>query len=82
MEIKRRIEIARSTFISMKNLLTSRALHLKTRKKLIECYVLSTFLYASEIWTINQIMWDKIEAFEMWMWRKCMKISYTEHKTN
>ena len=81
-EIKRRIEIARSNFISMKNLLTSRTLHLNTRKKLIKCYVLSTFLYASETWTINQIMWDKIEAFEMWMWRKCMKISYTEHKTN
>ena len=81
-EIKRRIEIARSNFISMKNLLTSRTLHLNTRKKLIKCYVLSTFMYASETWTINQIMWDKIEAFEMWMWRKCMKISYTEHKTN
>ena len=47
-EIKRRIEIARSNFISMKNLLTSRTLHLNTRKKLIKCYVLSTFMYASE----------------------------------
>ena len=28
------------------------------------------------------MMWDKIEAFEMWLWRKCTKTSYTEHKTN
>ena len=27
-------------------------------------------------------MWNKIEAFEMWIWRRCLKISYTEHKTN
>ena len=27
-------------------------------------------------------MMDKIEAFEMWIWRRCLKISYTEHKTN
>ena len=81
-EIRRRIEIARSNFMSMKNLLTSRTLRLSTRKKLIKCYVLSTFLYATETWAINQVMWDKIEAFEMWLWRKCMKISYTEHKTN
>ena len=43
---------------------------------------MSTLLYASETWSINQSMWDKIEAFEMWLWRKCLKISYTEHKTN
>ena len=66
----------------MKNLLTARVLHLETRKKLIGCCILSTLLYASETWAISQIMWDKIEAFEMWMWRRCLKISYTEHKTN
>ena len=81
-EIRRRLEIARSNFMNMKSLLTARKLHLNTRKKLIRCYILSTLLYASETWSINQSMWDKIEAFEMWLWRKCLKISYTEHKTN
>ena len=68
--------------MNMKNLLTARVLRLETRKKLIRCYILSTLLYASETWAINQIMMDKIEAFEMWIWRRCLKISYTEHKTN
>ena len=81
-EIRRRIEIGRSNFLNMKNLLTARRLHLNMRKKLIRCYIMSTFLYASETWAINQIMWNKIEAFEMWLWRKCLKISYTEHKSN
>ena len=81
-EIRRRLEIARTNFMNMKNLLTARVLRLETRKKLIRCYILSTLLYASETWAINQIMMDKIEAFEMWIWRRCLKISYTEHKTN
>ena len=81
-EIRRRLEIARSNFMNMKNLLTARVLRLSTRKKLIRCYILSTLLYASETWAISQIMWNKIEAFEMWLWRRCLRISYTEHKTN
>ena len=81
-EIRRRIAIARSNFMNMKNLLTARVLHLNTRKKLIRCYILSTLLYASETWEINQLMWNKIEALEMWLWRRCLKISYTEHKSN
>ena len=81
-EIRRRLEIARTNFMNMKNLLTARVLRLATRKKLIRCYILSTLLYASETWAINQIMMEKIEAFEMWIWRRCLKISYTEHKTN
>ena len=43
-EIKNRIEIARNTFIKMRDMLTSRKLHLEIRKCLVRCYVLSTFL--------------------------------------
>ena len=63
-EIRRRLEIARTNFMNMKNLLTARVLRLETRKKLIRCYILSTLLYASETWAINQIMMEKSEAFK------------------
>ena len=43
---------------------------------------MSTFLYASETWTIHKDSWNKIEAFEMWLLRKMMKISYTSHTSN
>ena len=46
-EIKNRIEIARSTFIKMRDVLISRKLHLEIRKRLVRCYVLSIFLYVS-----------------------------------
>ena len=81
-EVKRRIEIARSSFIKMRDVLASRKLRLKTRKRLVRCYVLSTLLYAAETWTINKEVEKRIHAFEMWLFRKMLRISYQEHITN
>ena len=41
--------------------------HLEIRKCQVRCYVLSTFSHASESWTLNKQMEDKINAFEMWI---------------
>ena len=81
-EIKRRIGIAKTNFFKMKNVLTTKKLSMKTRKKILYCYIISTLMYASEAWVINAADWKRIEAFEMWALRKMMKISYKEHKTN
>ena len=66
----------------MKDVLTSRKLHLEIRKRLVRCYVLSTFLYASEAWTLNKQMEDKINAFEMWIFRRMFRILHLNRKTN
>ena len=71
-EIKNQIEIARSTFIKMRDVLK---LYLEIRKCLVWCYVLSTFLYASESWTLNKQMEDNINAFEMWIFRHVQDIA-------
>ena len=81
-EIKRRIGIAKTNFLKMKNVLTTKNLSMKTRKKILYCYIISTLMYAAETWVINVADWKKIEAFEMWAFRKMMKISYKDHMTN
>ena len=81
-EIRGRIEIARKNFMNMKDTLTSRRLRLETKKRLVRCYILSIFLYSSETWTISKEAWIKIEAFEMWIYRKISRIPYTAHMTN
>ena len=81
-EIKNQIEIARSTFIKMRDMLTSRILHLEIRKRLVRCYVLSIFLYASESWTLNKQMENKINAFEMWIFQHMFRILQLDRKTN
>ena len=81
-EIKRRIGIAKSSFGKMKDALTSRRLNLSTRKRLLHCYVMSTLLYGCETWTISKQMEDRLGAFELWAYRKLLRISYLEHRTN
>lgn len=81
-EIKRRIAIAKDAFNNMAIILTSRNLKLETKKRLVKCYIWSTLLYGSETWTLTKVMMTKIEAFEMWIYRRMLKISYTEHRTN
>ena len=63
-------------------MLTSRKLHLEIRKRLVRCYLLSTFLYASESWTLDKQMKDKSNAFDMWIFRCIFKISHLGRKTN
>ncbi|KAG1714892.1 Vacuolar protein sorting-associated protein 8 [Nymphon striatum] len=81
-EINRRIGIAKDAFNNMANILTSRNLKIETKKRLVKCYIWSTLLYGAETWTLTKIMMTKIEAFEMWIYRRMLKISYTEHRTN
>ena len=51
-------------------------------KKIVEAVVWSVFLYGSETWTMNSDMIQRIEAFEIWVWRRMEKVSWTERKTN
>ena len=81
-EVKRRIEIARSAFVKMNKILTSRKINIDTRKRLCVCYVWSTLLYGSETWTLTKRTTKHLQAFEMWMLRRMLKIPWIGHKTN
>ena len=73
-EIKRRIEIARSALdYNMSKILTSRSIRIETTKRLVKCYIWSTLLYGPEIWSLTRAKIGKIEALEMWIYRR-MKI--------
>ena len=64
-EIKRIIAIARSVFISLYKVLTSREVSLDTRIRLSKCYIWSTLLYGCETWTLSNTLVKRIEAFEI-----------------
>ena len=81
-EIKKRIGIAKTVFQRMKGLLTNKAIKIETRVKTIKTYVWSTMLYGCETWTITNTIQKKLEAAEMWMWRRMLKIPWTHRKTN
>ena len=55
---------------------------MKTRKRIIKAHVWSTLLYGCETWTITPRNMKKWQSFEMWAYRKMMKISWRDKKTN
>ena len=48
----------------------------------IKCYVWSTLLYGCEPWTLSSVMMKKLEAFETWLYRKMLRISWKDRNTN
>ena len=81
-EIKRRICEAKKTFQKMRSIISNRHLSIGTRKRVIKTYVWPVLLYGSETWTISKKVAEKLEAFEMWCWRRLLKISWMERISN
>ena len=81
-EIKRRIEIARAAFRKLNAVLTCKKLNLTTRKRILKCYVFTTLLYDFETFAITKIMEDRINAFEMWTYRRMLRIPWTDKISN
>ena len=81
-DIKRRIAIAKKKFIEKKSIFTNSKISIETRKRFLKCYIWSDFLYGSESWTICAEMKRKLEATEMWCYRRMLKISWKEFVSN
>ena len=81
-EIAYRIGEAKRGFNEMKSLLKNRKLSLQSRKRMIKSYIWSILLYGCETWTISRKMEKKLEAAEMWIWRRVLSVSWTERVTN
>ncbi|VEN49040.1 unnamed protein product [Callosobruchus maculatus] len=52
------------------------------KMSLVQSLVLSIFLYASETWTVKKAYRARIDAFEMWTWRRMLRVHYTAHRTS
>ena len=79
--IKCRIGMAKSKFYDNLKIFTVQ-LSTTTKKQMMKSLVWSVALYAAEAWTMRKVDTQRLEAFEMWCWRKMLKISYKEHVTN
>ena len=73
--------IAKEAFNRKKRLLCG-PLDTELRKRLAKCYVWSVALYGAETWTLRREEEKRLEAFEMWVWRRMEKISWTDKVKN
>src|SRR5678816_2627402 len=80
-EVKRRIALGKDAFMKRGELLRG-GLNKSLKKRLVKTLVWSVALYGSETWTIRKEEIKKLEAFEMWIWRRMEKVSWTKHITN
>ncbi len=80
-EIKCRIAQAKEAFGNRKELLT-KSLKTSTKVKIIKTLVWTTLLYGSETWTLKKEDIRKLEALEMWLWRRMEKIRWTDRISN
>ena len=55
---------------------------MKIKKKVLSCYINSVLMYGSESWTITEEIRRRLDAFEMWCYRRILKISWTDRVTN
>ena len=81
-EIKKRIAIAKSSFQKMRTILTNLKINLKVRLKVLKTYVWSTLTYGCETWTLNKEARERLEATEMWMIRRMMRVPWIARRTN
>lgn len=81
-EISCRIAQARGVYTKMKKVFNDRSLSLELRLKMVRCYVFPIVLYGMEGWTLTQRLEDKIQAFEMWVFRRLLRISWRDRVRN
>ena len=81
-EVNTRIAQAKIVFQKMKSILTNKNMSMATRQRVLQCYVEPILMYGCETWIITKPTQKKIEAVEMWFWRRMLKIPWTAKRTN
>lgn len=80
-DIGSRIDMGKQAFSNKKRLLTGN-MNLDLKKKIVKCTIWSVVLYGAETWTMTQADKERLEAFEMWLWRRMLKISWVDKVSN
>ena len=74
--------MARSAMVKLSKIWADRGITRTTKTRLVQALVFPIATYASETWTLTQADRNRIAAFEMWCWRRMLRIPWTEKRTN
>ena len=81
-EIKRCLLLGRKVMTNLKSILKSRDITLPTKVHLVKAMVFPVVMYGCEIWTIKKAERQKIDAFELWCWRRPLRVPWTARRSN
>ena len=81
-EIKRRMLLGRKARTNIDSILKSRDINLPTKVYLVKAMVFPVVMYGCESWTIKKAERQRIDAFELWCWRRLLRVSWTARRSN
>ena len=81
-EIKRHLLLGRKVITNLESILKSRDITLPTKVHLVKAKVFPVVMYGYENWTVNKAEWQRIDAFEVWCWRRFLRVPWTARSSN
>ena len=81
-EIKRRLLLGRKVMINLDSILKSRDITLLTKVCLVKAMVFPVVMYGCESWTVKKAEHRRIDAFELWCWRRLLRAPWTARRSN
>ena len=81
-EIKRRLLLGRKVMTNLDSILNSRDITLPTKVCLVKSMVFPVVMYGCESWTVKKAEQQRIYAFELWCWRRLLRVPWTARRSN
>ena len=81
-EIKRGFLLGRKAMTNLDSILKSRDITLPTNVRLVKAMVFQVAMYGCDSWTIKKAECQRIDAFELWYWRRLLRVPWTARRSN
>ena len=81
-EIKRRLLLGRKVMTNLYSIFKSRDITLPTKVHLVKAMIFPVVMYGCESWTVKKSEHRKMDAFELWCWRRCLRVPWTARRSN
>ena len=81
-EIKRHLLLGRKIITNLDSILKSRDITLPTKVHLVKAMVFPVVMYGCESWTVKKAERQRIDAFELWCWRRLLRVPWTARRSN
>ena len=81
-EFKRRLLLGRKVMTNLDSILKSRDITLPTKVHLVKAMIFPVVMYGCESWTVKKAERQRIDAFELWCWRRLLQVPWTARRSN
>ena len=81
-EIKRRLLLGRKVMSNLDSIFKSRDITLPTKVRVVKAMVFPVIMYGCESWTVKKAECRRIDAFELWCWRRLLRVPWTARRSN